>query len=93
MAKNPNVKLTADGTAADITLSKPLKIGGADVTALRMREPTVGDQLVHDATTGGDAAREVGFMANLCDLAPADLNRLGLRDYRRVQEAFQLFID
>ncbi|MDM5178526.1 phage tail assembly protein [Massilia sp. DJPM01] len=93
MANTSNVKMNADGSAADITLTKPLNIDGTNVGALRMREPTVDDQLVHDLTTGSDAAREVEFMAKLCGLAPSNLRAMGLRDYRRVQEAFQLFID
>ncbi|RSZ56158.1 phage tail assembly protein [Massilia atriviolacea] len=93
MAKTSNVKMSADGSAADITLTKPLNIDGTNVGALRMREPTVDDQLVHDLTNGSDAAREVEFMAKLCGLAPSNLRAMGLRDYRRVQEAFQLFID
>lgn len=87
------VKMSDDGSVADITLTKPLSIDGTNVSGLRMREPTVDDQLVHDLSKGSDAAREVEFMARLCGLAPSNMKALGLRDYRRVQEAFQLFID
>jgi hypothetical protein len=93
MAKITNIKMSPDGSFADITLSKPLNLNGTPVTALRMREPTVRDQLAHDAKTGSDAAREVEYMGDLCGMAPSDLQAMGLKDYRRVQEAFQLFID
>lgn len=92
MAKIVYAKLNKDG-AADITLSKPLKIGGVDTTALRMREPTVRDQIVMDETEGGAALKEVTFFANLCGLVPDDLLAMGTRDYKRVQDAFGLFTD
>ncbi|MBF1237627.1 MAG: phage tail assembly protein [Lautropia mirabilis] len=76
----------------DIELSKPIEIDGAQVTALRMREPTVGDQLMLDDMKAGDATKEVTLVANLCEIAPDDVKRLTLRDYRKVQEAFAGFI-
>lgn len=94
MAKaNPNVKLNDAGDAADITLSKPLDIGGTKLTALRMREPTVKDQLVMDESSGGAAKKEVSFFAHLTGQAPSDIERLPMRDYQRMQDAYSLFID
>lgn len=60
---------------------------------LRMREPTVEDQLAIDKVKDGDAAKELSLFANLCEITPADLRKLTLRDYRRVQAAFASFID
>lgn len=75
---------------ADITFAKPAKINGESVASVRMREPTVGDlkaaQVVKD-----DAAREVALFANLCECAPADIDGLTLRNYTRMQKAFELF--
>ncbi|WP_367172344.1 phage tail assembly protein, partial [Aquabacterium sp.] len=48
------VQLDANGDAI-VTLAKPLTIAGVSVSALKMREPTVKDQLVMDATAGTDA--------------------------------------
>lgn len=76
----------------DIPLSTPIKIGGTDVAALRMREPTVNDQLVMDAIGGTDAMKELGMMANLCAASPDDLKQLTLRDYKKVQKVFLGFI-
>ncbi|MDO5101482.1 MAG: phage tail assembly protein [Lautropia sp.] len=76
----------------DIQLSRPIEIDGAQVTALRMREPTVGDQLMLDDLKVGDATKEVMLVANLCQLTPDDVKQLSLRDYRKVQEAFAGFI-
>lgn len=76
----------------DIALSKPITIDGAKVSALRMREPTVADQLAMDKAGGTDADKELSMIANLCQVAPADLHQLTLRDYRKVSKAFTDFI-
>lgn len=77
----------------DIALKKAIKIDGTDVQSVRMREPLVSDQMVMDAMKGTDAVKEIGLFANLCDLKPADIQGLSLRDYKRVQAGFQTFTD
>lgn len=77
----------------DVELSRPIEIDGAQVTTLRMREPTVADQLMMDDMDVGNATKEVTLVANLCEVAPDDIKRLTLRDYRKVQQAFAGFID
>lgn len=78
--------------AVDIDLSRPIEIDGASVSALRMREPTVGDQLaVQDIR--GDAMQELTLFANLCEITPNDVKRLSMRDYRKLQAAWRGFID
>lgn len=62
-------------------------------STLRMREPTVEDQLAIDKVKDGDAAKELSLFANLCEVTPAELRKLTLRDYRRVQQAFTTFVD
>lgn len=81
----------ADAGYVDIELSRPMEIDGAQVTALRMREPTVADQLILEDMKGSDAAKEVALVANLCEVTPDDIKRLTLRDYRKVQKAFSGF--
>jgi hypothetical protein len=81
----------ADAGYVDIELSRPIEIDGAQVTALRMREPTVADQLILEDMKGSDAAKEVALVANLCEVTPDDIKRLTLRDYRKVQKAFSGF--
>lgn len=78
---------------ADVALSRGIGISGARVMALRMREPTVADQLVLDKMKGSDAENEIALLANLCALAPDDIKTLSLRDYRRAQAAFLGFQD
>ena len=77
----------------DITLSRPLEIDGAKVPVLRMREPTVADQRASAKVKGGDDAQEIAQLANLCEVTPADIDRLPLRDYKRLTTAFLGFID
>lgn len=77
----------------DITLSRPAELAGVKTSTIRMREPTVGDQEVAAELSGSDAAREITTFANLCELAPDDLRKLPLREYKRLQMAYMGFID
>lgn len=81
-----------DAGFVDVTLSRPLEIDGTEVKALRMREPTVADQLAADEYKGGNAAKEIYTLANLCEVSPDDIKKLSLKDYKRLQEAFLGFI-
>ena len=81
----------ADGTF-DVKLRSAITINGAKVTALRMREPTVGDHLVQKAVKGDDDVKEMTMVANLCSLSLDDVKQLGLHDYKRAQECFVNFI-
>lgn len=77
----------------DITLSRPLEIGGTKVSTVRMREPTVDDQLAADRAKGTDAEKEIAMMANLAEISPDDIKRMPLKDYKRLQLGFMGFID
>lgn len=78
--------------SVDIPLTRPLDIDGAKVAALRMREPTVADQLAAEEAGGTAAAQELALIANLCMMAPDQIKALTLRDYKKVQVAFMGFI-
>lgn len=77
---------------AVITLSRPATIAGAQVHQIAMREPTVDDQLAAEKLGEGGQADKM-YMANLCQLAPEDIGRLPLRDFKRLQTAFIFFLD
>lgn len=81
-----------DNGFVDIDLSRAIEIDGAKVKTLRMREPTVADQLASEELKGTDAAKELMTLANLCQITPDDLKGLSLRDYKKLQEAFLGFI-
>ncbi len=89
MAKNT---APADAGFVDVELTRPLEIDGAQVKKLRMREPTVADQLASEEMKGGEAAKEIAMLANLCEVTPDDIKRLTLKDYKKVQAAFLGFI-
>lgn len=76
----------------DIELSRPLSVDGTEVKKLRMREPTVADQLVSEEMKGTDSAKEIAMLSNLCEVTPDDIKRLTLKDYKKVQAAFLGFI-
>jgi hypothetical protein len=80
-------------SSVDIELSKPIDVDGAKVSALRMREPTVQDQLAMDEMKGSEANKELTMFANLCNVAPGDIKQLTLRDYKKVQKVFLAFLD
>jgi hypothetical protein len=71
-----------------IKLKKPLVIDGTEFDSLDMREPTVDDQLAADKFKGSAGEQEVFMFANLCGLAPDDLRKLSLGDYKKLQNAF-----
>jgi hypothetical protein len=78
---------------ADITLSRPLKVGDVPVSVLRMREPTVRDNLAYDKAKGSEAEKEVAVFVNLLEMSAEQIHALPLRDYRRVSAAYMGFLD
>ena len=92
MQKTPDYLAEGEGYV-DVTLSRPLTIDGAAVSKMRLREPTVDDQLTSDAAGPHESAREIALFSNLTEVAPADIKRLPLRDYKRLQVAIVSFFD
>ena len=74
-----------------IQLKTPISIDGAEVSTLSMREPTVQDQLDVDSMKGTPANKEVSMLANLCEISPDDVKQMKMRNYRRLQEAYEVF--
>ena len=77
----------------DITLPRPMQISGVEQTTIRMREPTVEDQIIASEIKGSDAHKEVTMFANLCEISPDDVRRMPMKAYRRLQEAYHDFLD
>lgn len=77
----------------DIKLRRSIDVGGVAVKALRMREPTVNDQLTVQEMKCSEVQQEIHMISNLCDIAPDDVKKLTLRDYRKVQQAFMGFTE
>ena len=91
--KHEFLKPAVDGSYVDVTLRREYPINGVKTAAVRMREPTVADQLIAGEMKGSDALKEVQILANLCDIAPDDLKGLGSPDYARLQKAYTSFFD
>jgi hypothetical protein len=86
--KKPDwVKVNDDGTVT-VTLVKPIDVNGAKVGYLVMREPTVDDHIVANGQKGDDLTKEAALFANLCTVPPADVRRLPMRDFMRLQAAY-----
>lgn len=92
MSKTPEYLDIQEGKIV-ITLNSGIDIDGAKVKTLTMREPVVRDNLVADSIKGTDAQKEITMFANLCGLAPNDLDEMTQRDYSRLQKAYINFID
>lgn len=91
MTKLPDYLKECDGYT-EITLSKPLEVMGSKVNVITMREPTVADQETTASMDGSNATREVHEFANLCGMAPDDLRKMGMRDYKRLHTAYLAFL-
>ena len=76
-----------------VELKYGIEIAGATVKVLHMRAPTVGDTLAADRLSGSDAEKEITIFANLCEIAPNDLHKMHLADYKRLQDAWRGFFD
>jgi hypothetical protein len=87
----PKTKAVQAGSI-DIPLSRAIDIDGAKITALRMREPIVDDQLAVQELGLSEARADLHMIANLCQITPADVGKLVLRDFAEVKKAFLGFI-
>ena len=56
-----------------------------------MRAPTVADMLRMDKLKGSDAEKELHIIADLCEVAPRDLEALVIADYVKLQKKFAAF--
>lgn len=84
---------SSDGATVDIKLRRSYEFNGVKTSSIRMREPTVRDQLTTSEMQGSDARREIATFANLCDVKPSDIESLSMADYQRIQMAYGSFLD
>lgn len=76
----------------DIPLSKPLVIDGTQVTALKMREPLVKDQIAaEEMADDSRAMMEVILFANLCSIPQEVVQNMRVKDYKLIQAAYAGF--
>lgn len=77
-----------------IELNFPVKVDGIESSVLQMRRPKVKDQLFFEKRGAGmsDAEREIRLFANLCDIAPNDIEALDMMDYAKLSKQYQDFL-
>ena len=78
----------------DIALAAGFDRGGERLRQVTMREPTVNDTLAAQKAGGGKSGQvEIALLANLCEMSPAEVGSLTMRDYGRLQDALRDFTD
>lgn len=77
-----------------VPLSRPLPTSLGRLPSLTMREPTVDDHIdAEDATGGGSAGKmERHLFALLCGLAPSEIGKMPMRDYKAMQTVYRSFL-
>lgn len=73
-----------------VALSRGFEVSGSKVASIKMREPTLEDQLTSQKDRDS-AEAEVALIANLAELAPEELRGLKMRDFLRLQRALGFF--
>ena len=75
----------------------PLRYGveadGARIEQLAMRPPLARDSRDAQRGAGSAADMEIRLLANLCSVSPDAIEQLHMADYRRVQTAYEDFLE
>lgn len=79
-------------SATTIDLKYPVTFDGMTVDQLTLRRPRVRDRLAAEKSSGSDIEKEIRLIANLCDLAPQQVELLDLADYTRLQACLTDFL-
>jgi len=77
----------------EVLLNTPVTIDGVSVDRLTMREPQVSDMYAAKRAKTKPEDIEIMLFANLCEVAQETIMALSMRDYGRLQKAFQEFTD
>lgn len=72
-------------------MKRPAKIDGIEITELRMREPSVNDQLTQEKKHLHKGDAEVAIIANLTEQSPEAIRGLTMRQYNRCASALAFF--
>lgn len=93
--KKPPAWLTVGADSITVRLKRPVDLNGVKQNQITLRVPTVGDMRAAAKQHKDDKeAQEITLFASLAGCAPADIERLAIADYGRVQEGyFRLIYD
>ena len=72
-----------------IDLNYPLDNG---LKQLSIRRPKVRDMLASEKASGSDAEKEIRLFANLCEVAPDEIESLDMADYQALQQVYSGFL-
>ena len=76
----------------DIDLEHSITVDGEEVKTLTMRVPTVGDLIDHDTyRKKNNASADPRLFANLCGIPYEAIKPLAIKDYRKVEAAYEAF--
>lgn len=75
-----------------IKLDYPITIKGEVISKLNIRRPKLRDQISAEKTAVDDAGKEIALFANLCEVTPETLEELDLKDYLKLQKAYNGFL-
>lgn len=74
-----------------IELDFPVFVDGHEYKELNMRRSKVKDRKAAMKQWDNDAEREIGLMANLCEVSPKVVEELDELDYAKLQKVFSGF--
>ena len=81
--------LSQDQESVTVTLSRPTEINGVKQDRITLRTPTVADLRNASKHSKGDVdAQDIFLFASLAECAPADIERLSIKDYNRIKEGY-----
>ncbi|MCY4472128.1 MAG: phage tail assembly protein [Kistimonas sp.] len=75
-----------------IQLTYPILSDGVETDTLHIRRPKVSDMLAAEGAKGSEARKEINMFATLCEVSPAAIEELDLKDYRQLQKAYESFL-
>jgi hypothetical protein len=86
--KTPNW-LTEGTENVSIQLSRPTEMNGIKQNRVTLRIPTVGDlRAAAKQANGNNEEQEIILFASLAECATSDIEKLSIKDYKRVQEGY-----
>ncbi len=75
-----------------LDLQYPITNNGEECNQLCIRRPSVRDLLVSERAKGNEIEKEIRLIANLCEVAPEQIEQLDMADYMKLQETLTSFL-
>ena len=74
-----------------ITLDCPVQLADRKLAEVTMRRPIMKDMLAHKIGASSGLKEDMGFIADLCNLVPDELEQLDTCDYEKLQNQLLRF--